>query len=144
MCPSSSQANVYFMIGNVGAGKSTLANQLSKEFDAHVFIIDEWMNTLFLMDQPNPPSYEWSLERVERIEKQILKETLRMLKRGTDVILEIGFFSKKQRDRVNESLRSEGFIPIYYYLDIDKETRLQRVQIRNTQQTETYKFHVSR
>ncbi|WP_162906874.1 AAA family ATPase [Algihabitans albus] len=135
---------VSLIVGNTGAGKSTYAAKLSHAQDAHVFAVDEWMKTLFLADQPNPPSYEWALERVERIEVQILRESLRLLERRVNVILDLGFFQKVQRMRVLDFFSRQGQTAVVHYLDVDKETRWQRVNHRNTRQTETYQFEVSR
>ena len=137
-------ASAFLIVGNVGAGKSTYAARLSRAENAHVFAVDEWMKTLFLADQPDPPSYEWALERVERVEAQIVCETLRLLERGMNVILDLGFFQKVQRRRVLESFSSRGHTAALHYLDVDKDTRWHRVNHRNTQRTETYQFDVSR
>ncbi len=133
----------FLIIGNTGAGKSTFAKKLAKEKNAHIFNVDEWMRTLFLMDMPDPPEYLWALERTQRIERQMLLEAAQLLKNNINVIFDIGFFAKEQRDRVKGELARGGFSYDCYYLDIDKETRWQRVQERNTQKSETFQFEVS-
>ena len=137
-------AKIILIVGNVGAGKSTLAAQLSQQVDAHVFCVDSWLKNLYLMDMPNPPSYLWALERTERIELQMLEEALKLLDHGVSIILDIGFFTKKQRDRVKSFLLNHGQSPLTYYLDVDKDTRWQRVSERNLGNAETFKFEVSR
>jgi len=135
---------VILIVGNVGSGKSTLAAQLSKQEGAHIFCVDSWMKNLFLMDMPNPPSYLWALERTERIEVQMLEETLKLLNQGISIILDIGFFSKKQRDQVKSFLLRHGHSPQIYYLDVDIDTRWQRVRERNLGSIETFKFEVTK
>jgi predicted kinase len=130
--------------GNVGAGKSTYATRLSVQDNGYIFTTDEWMRNLFYKDIPDPPSYEWALERTERIEVQILQESLKLLARNISVILDIGFFAESQRTRVQSFFRDRGYGPVLHYLDVDKETRWQRVDERNTIQGETFEFFVSR
>ncbi|MCZ4279870.1 ATP-binding protein [Kiloniella laminariae] len=137
-------AQVFLIVGNTGAGKSTYAAKLAQQEKAHIFAVDVWMKNLFLMDMPDPASYEWALERTQRIEVQQLIETLGLLEKGMSVILDIGFFARSQRQRVANFLRQNDHIPQVHYLDVDKETRWQRVQDRNRGESETYQFEVSR
>lgn len=132
------------IVGNVGAGKSTHAGKLSAETGAHVFNVDEWMRTLFLPDQPAVPSFEWALERTERVEAQILNEADRLLDKGMSVILDLGFFSEVQRSRVRHHFLDRGIVAAMHYLDADKSIRWERVHRRNTEETETFQFAVSR
>lgn len=140
----SQPVSLTMIVGNVGAGKSTYAAKLSADTGAHVFNIDEWMRTLFLPDQPATPSFEWALERTERVEAQILLESGRLLDRGVNVILDMGFFSEVQRSRVRHHFLDRGIVATMHYLDVDKDTRWDRVHQRNTQQTATFQFAVSR
>jgi len=136
-------ANVFLVFGNAGAGKSTFASTLAVKEDAYIFTIDEWMRNLFMMDMPTPPSYEWALERVCRAETQILQEAKKLNARGIPVILDIGFFSFQQRDRVRAFCRAQGMDVVQYFLDVDKATRWQRIEQRNVEKGETFNIHVS-
>ena len=135
--------NPILIVGNVGAGKSTYAHELVRTQDAHLFSVDEWMNNLFRADLPEDDAYEWSLVRLQRIEKQILSEALRLIDRNIQVILDLGFFGREQRTRIINFLLEQHQKPVIHYLDVDKGTRWQRVNHRNTHKTETFQFHVS-
>lgn len=135
--------NPILIVGNVGAGKSTYAHELVRSQDAHLFSVDEWMSNLFRADLPEVDAYEWSLVRLQRIEKQILSEALRLIDRNIQVILDLGFFGREQRDRVITALKEQHQKPVIHYLDVDKETRWQRVNQRNTEKLETFQFHVN-
>ncbi|WP_419904818.1 AAA family ATPase [Kiloniella sp.] len=137
-------AKVFLIVGNAGAGKSTYAGQLAARKNAIVFSVDEWMKTLFFMDMPDPPLYFWALERTQRCEAQQLSESLKILDKGISVILDIGFFARSQRERVQDFLCDHGVVFETHYLDVDKETRWERVDYRNQAQTETFQFEVSR
>lgn len=137
-------AKVSLMVGNTGAGKSTFSRKLAAQEDAHIFAIDEWMNALFMMDMPPPGTFEWAMERIERLESQLLKETLKLLGRDINVILDFGFVSKEQRMRVENFFQDANRDVSAYYFDIPASTRWERVQKRNATQAETYQFHVSK
>ncbi|WP_025898368.1 AAA family ATPase [Sneathiella glossodoripedis] len=87
-------APVYIITGNVGAGKSTYANKLAEEIDGIVFAVDEWMKNLFQADSPEIPSFEWALERTQRIESQVLIETEKLLRLNIPVILDQAFLPR--------------------------------------------------
>ncbi|MFD2205634.1 AAA family ATPase [Kiloniella antarctica] len=137
-------AKVFLIVGNTGAGKSTYSTQLSERENAIIFSVDAWMKTLFFMDMPDPPSYSWALERTQRCEIQQLSESLKILDKGISVILDIGFFAKSQRARVQDFLTDQGVVFETHFLDVNKATRWERVNHRNQAQTETYQFEVSR
>lgn len=137
-------AKVYMVVGNVGAGKSTFAHKLAEKKNAHVFTVDEWMKNLFWMDAPEPPSYQWALERTERIDRQILLETVRLTQKGLPVILDIGFFTVKQRKSVLSYLKEKNVETSIYYLDVDKHTRWKNIERRNQTKEGTYQFDVSK
>ncbi|WP_420547623.1 AAA family ATPase [Curvivirga sp.] len=137
-------SKIHLIVGNVGAGKSTYASILAQQERAHIFTIDDWMGNLFWMDAPEEETYQWALERTVRIEKQILKETQSIVSLGVHVILDMGFFSKEQRRRVIEAFDPEPNEILVHYLDVDQETRWQRVEKRNLEKTGTYRFEVPR
>lgn len=137
-------AKIYLLVGNTGAGKSTFSKELSKTHHAYILNNDEWFKTLFFKDMPSESVYEWSLERTERIESQMLKESLKLLAYDLSVILDIGFFKKAQRDRVKNFFTDRGIEVVTHYLDVSSEMRWNRIQKRNTQKAETFEFEVSR
>ena len=135
---------IHFITGNVGAGKSTYAARLAEAESAHVFAVDEWMRMLFLPDRPDPMPYEWALERTRRINARVHVEAARIAKRGLPVILDLGYFSRQQRDETREAMRLEGFAAEMHYLDVPKEVRWERVARRNAEKGDTFQFEVSR
>lgn len=130
--------------GNTGAGKSTYAAKLAAQSGAHVFAVDEWMRTLFLMDMPDPPEYAWALERTQRCDRQILIEAARIADRGIPVILDLGFFGEEQRTRTRKAIEAAGHTAVLHYLDVDKATRWSRVEERNKGEAATFQFEVDR
>ena len=137
-------SKVFLIVGNTGAGKSTYSAQLADRENAIVFSVDEWMKTLFTADIPEPLLYSWALERTQRCETQQLSESLKILSKGISIILDLGFFSRSQRERVQDFCRDHGIVFETHFLDVDMETRWERVNHRNETKPETYQFEVSR
>ncbi|MCA9277695.1 MAG: ATP-binding protein [Phycisphaeraceae bacterium] len=137
-------STVHMIVGNTGAGKTTYAIDLAQQRNCIRYSIDEWMESLFEADKSDAPTYEWMLERVNRIQHQMLKMVAQHIRCKQDVILDLGFFTKKQRNVVRSSIASNHGNVRMHYLDIDAAIRWERVQKRNTEQGETYALQVTR
>jgi len=120
---------IHLVFGRVGAGKTTYARRLATEQRAVFFCLDEWMATLFTMDAPQPLTLEWMLPRVERAERQIWAVAQQVLATGTDVILELGFFTREQRDRIRT--KAAAYPTQVHVVDAPAEVRRTRVRERN-------------
>jgi predicted kinase len=131
-------AYVHMIFGPVGAGKTTYAVRLSKEMRAVFFSLDEWMATLFMKDAQKPLSLDWALERTSRCESQIWKVCQRLLALDQDVVIELGFFRREQRDRFRELA---GDAVKLHYVTASVGERRRRVRTRN-QGSETLTVHV--
>jgi predicted kinase len=135
-------ATIHMVFGPVGAGKTTYALKLSREIHAVFLCLDDWMATLFAKDAPTPPSLEWALERTARCEAQIWKVCRQLLALDQDVIVEVGFYRRSERDRFRKMAR-EAAVPVQpHYITADRATRLERVRARNRDKTPTFTIEV--
>src|SRR5712664_415042 len=100
--------SVHIIFGPLGAGKSTLARQLSMKVNGVRFSIDEWMHRLYGADLPNPISLAWILPRVQRCEDQMWQTSLQILTSGRDVVLDQGFMTEADRTRIRRLARQAG------------------------------------
>ncbi len=120
-------ALVHLVFGRVGAGKTTYGRELAAERRAMLFVIDEWMATLYMMDAPAPITLDWALPRTERAERQIWAVARQAVALGVDVVLELGFFKRTQRDRVRALVGAHRA----HVVDAPVEVRRERVRARN-------------
>lgn len=134
----------HIICGATGAGKTTYSLGLAEETGALRFSIDEWMEMLFLMDAPDPISYQWALARVERCERKMLALCGQLRGKGLDIILDLGFFKREQRDRVRRAVTGLEMNPRLYYLDVPAAVRWERVSQRNAEKGATYSLEVTR
>jgi predicted kinase len=70
-----SESHIFLITGSTGAGKTTYARVLADQIGGIRFSIDDWMTTLFWMDSPEPISFDWSIERVNRCEAMLDAES---------------------------------------------------------------------
>jgi len=129
--------------GPTGAGKTTYSLSLSKEIEAVKFSIDPWMQTLFSKDMTSL-DYSWMVERVNRCYEQIWEVSAQILSLHGNVVLDLGFTTKKQRDIFSGRAKNLNVEAEIHYLDAPKEIRQQRVEKRNNEKDPSvYSFEVN-
>lgn len=136
-------ARLILVCGPTGAGKTTYSMDLCDEIKAVKFSIDPWMQTLFAKDMVSL-DFSWMMERVNRCYEQIWEVSEQILSFGGNVVLDLGFTTKSQRDIFVNKALSLGINAEIHYLDALKETRRQRVAKRNVEKDPTvYSFEVT-
>ncbi len=136
-------AVIHLICGPVGAGKTTYAIGLAEELGAVRFSIDDWISELFFPDKPEPLTYEWAVARAKRCEVRILAVSQNILSLGTDVIWDMGFMERDQRDRIIAAVAEVGFSVRLHVVDAPADVRRERVRQRNVAQPEGYVMEVS-
>ena len=116
---------------------------LAKDIQAIKFSIDSWMQTLFSKDMGDL-DFDWMMERVNRCSDQIWQVSEQILAIDGNVILDLGFTTKEQRDVFSNRARALGLEPEVHYLDASTAIRKQRVDKRNTEKDPAvYAFEVT-
>jgi predicted kinase len=134
---------VYIIGGLPGAGKTTYSKKLADDNNAIVLSTDVWMSDLFWMDHTPGADAKWALERSSRCEKRMLQTCIDLAKVGTSTILDIGFVNLKWRLRTYNTL-DEAQVPFeVHFLEVDRDTRWERVKRRNSEKGETFSFEVT-
>lgn len=136
-------ARLILVCGPTGVGKTTYSLSLAKEIEAIRFSIDPWMQTLFSQDMTTL-DFTWMMERVNRCYEQIWKVSEQILAIHGNVILDLGFTTKEQRDMFSNRARALNIDPEIHYLDATTDTRKQRVDKRNKEKDPSvYTFEVT-
>lgn len=123
-------ATVHLICGSTGAGKTTYAQALANRVRGVRFSTDDWMWNLFAGDQPEPLSLEWAVERTARCEAQMWTIADQLLALGIDVVFDVGLSTRAHRDRFRTRAAQAGASKLHY-LDVDRETRRERVRQRS-------------
>ncbi len=135
--------NVHIVFGSQGAGKTTYSRLLADKENAIRFSIDEWMIELFGADLPKPMSFQWIMARVQRCEKRIWFLASEVVRRGGNVILDLGFMKIGDRKRFIALCEEKEFAVQLHYVTAAHGIRRSRVISRNSDRGETFAFEVS-
>jgi predicted kinase len=136
-------AQIHIVFGHQGAGKSTYARELADKFNATRFSIDEWMGELFGPDMPQPLSFPWVMQRVQRCEQRIWSVAAQIAQRGGTVVLDLGFMKVSDRNRFVALAVAAGLTTQLHQLTAAHALRRSRVLERNVNKGETFSFEVS-
>ena len=102
----------HLLHGFIGSGKTTFAKQLEDECGAVRFTLDEWMVRLFGWK----PAEKHFAENLANVEKLIWEQATRVLRTGTDVILDFGFWTRDSRDAARNHVSAIGAEVKFYAL----------------------------
>jgi predicted kinase len=103
-------ATVHLIHGYLGVGKTTLARRLERELPAIRFTHDEWMARLY----GNDPPLEMFADYYKRVYGLIGTLWPRCVALGNDVVLDFGFWSRAERDRMRAAVAAEGAACVLY------------------------------
>jgi len=136
-------ARIIIVTGPTGVGKTTYSLSFSKEIEAVRFSIDPWMQILFSKDMTTL-DYSWMIERVHRCYDQIWQVAEQILALDGNVVLDLGFTTKEQRNHFTDLAKGLGIDPEVHYLTASTATRKKRVEIRNEEKDPSvYSFEVT-
>lgn len=119
-------AKVLMTCGRICSGKSTYAEKKRKELGAVILSVDEITLALFGQDAGDMlDTY------VERTESYLFEKSVQIIETGINVILDWGFWTKKERDYAKEFYRSRGIECELHYISISDEEWYRRLEKRN-------------
>ena len=135
---------IHLIVGNTGSGKTTYSTELKRKNKGIIFSIDKWNKTLFLADKEPNDGLEWFLERIDRAEEMIMDLVQQLENSKTDSILDLGLSKYEHREKFRKFANENGYELKTHFLDISKETRMERVMKRNDEKGATFEFEVTK
>ncbi len=117
---------VFLICGKICSGKTVYAEQLRIKHKAILLSVDEIMLSIFGL-------YTGSLhdEYTKSIKEMLLKKTLEIIEVHVSVILDWGFWTKKEREYVRNYFKDHHIEYEFYYIDIPNEEWKKRIEQRN-------------
>ena len=119
-------AKVILICGKICSGKSTYAQHLRFQNNAVLLSVDEI--TLALFGQYIGEKHD---EYVQKAEQYLFEKSLELLETGISVILDWGFWMKKERSYAKEFYRTRNIKCELHYIDISADTWNALLQQRN-------------
>ena len=117
---------VMLLCGRICSGKSSYAAMLASGNRAVVLNADEWMLSLF--PQQLGEEHPRILGRVREL---LFDHAARIAAAGTDVVLDLGFWTARERAQAREYFVQRNIPTELHYIDTEKELWLRMVQRRN-------------
>lgn len=118
------------MCGPGGAGKTTYAKRLEREGWTRLsFEVEFWDRGITTMP---------SAEVVAEVAADLKARLLRQVAAGNDVVLDFGFWFRRQRDEFRALLAPQGIVPETVYIATSLETILSRVGDRHGRQADDW------
>jgi predicted kinase len=131
-------ATAFLIHGYLGAGKTTLARRLEVEQAAIRFTHDEWMRSLY---GPTDAGSCWPTgddlpdtrfsEYADRVSGVMEMVWTRCVALKMNVVLDFGFWTRSERDRVRDLVASLGGNSVLYRLSCPDEVTWSRIEKRN-------------
>jgi predicted kinase len=106
-----------------GAGKTTLATQLSSKRSAVRLTKDEWLWAL--------GSTPWDRPTGEKVEQELWRLAQEILRLGLSVVLDFGLWARVERDEMRTVARSLGVGVELHYLEVPTDELWRRLELRN-------------
>jgi predicted kinase len=125
-------ATIHFLVGPVGAGKSTFARRRCARSAALFVDVDTWMVRLFGADpRPAENVMAWYLERRARVRELAWDVAVEAVAAAADVYLELGLVTAVERATWFEKAQAADLAFTVTLLDAPREVRRERVAQRN-------------
>jgi predicted kinase len=116
---------LHLICGLPGSGKTTLAKRLERDLSALRLAPDEWMARIV-----GDGFDEGKRAAVEKVQWEIAARALSL---GVDVILENGFWLRRERDDFRARAAALGAGTRVHSLDASREELLRRLALRNAE-----------
>ena len=124
-------AKVVLVCGKICSGKSYYASKLKVNMNAVVFSCDELIKDVIPYDLNKRHD-----EILSRAKLYLHKKASEVAKAGTNVILEFGFWSKKEREEISNFYSDRNICFEWHYIDISDEDWAANIRERNRQVAE--------
>jgi predicted kinase len=121
-------SKVILICGKICSGKTTYAKDIAKNMNAVILSVDELMLSLF--GQYLGEKHD---EMVEKTEKYLYKKSVELISNGINVILDWGFWTKKQRLLAAKYYTNMGIKTEWHYVEIDDITWKKHLEKRNNE-----------
>ena len=120
-----SEARLLLTCGLPGAGKTTIARRLAADRNALRLTQDEWLIAL--------GSSPWDAPTREKLDRELWRLAQDVLRLGLSVVLDLGLWTRIERDEMRSVARGLGVGVELHYIDVPTDELWRRIQARNSE-----------
>ena len=107
---------VIALCGKICSGKTFYANKIKEGQNAVILSTDEV--TFYLMDNEQGERYD---DFAKRVNEYLMKKAIDIVRAGANVILDWGFWSKKERINLTNYYKKYNIPVEWHYVDVTQE-----------------------
>lgn len=122
----STNSKVILICGKICSGKSYYANKLKQKSNAVILSCDELTKDLFDNNLGN--NHEQMISRIKSFYK---KQSVELINAGCNVILDWGFWQKKEREELTLFYKNKNIILEWHYVDVSDDQWKNNIEKRN-------------
>ena len=123
---------LHLLVGLPCSGKSAYARKAQTEYPSVILNADSWELALF---GPIYPSEQHEIVH-DQLEKLLWGLGKQILKQGSSVMLDYGFWSRQERESYRQAAAEIGADFLIHYLDTPMDLIAKRVKLRSAQEGE--------
>lgn len=117
---------VIALCGKICSGKTFYANKIKEGENAVILSTDEV--TFYLMDNEQGERYD---DFAKRVNEYLMKKAIDIVRAGTNVILDWGFWSKMERINLTNYYKKYNIPVEWHYVDVTQEKWQDLINKRN-------------
>ena len=119
-------AKVYLICGKLCCGKTTYSRKICAENDAVLLSVDEMILNVF-----GQSCGEKHDKYVNNTKKYLLNKSLELIDKNINIVLDWGFWTRKEREFIKDFYKSHGIDCELHYIDISDDVWKARIEQRN-------------
>jgi len=119
-------AKIIAICGKICSGKTYYANQIKQKENAVILSCDELTKELFYNNLGDKHD-----KMVIKIQNYLMKKSVELVNVGCNVILDWGFWSKKDREKTTLYYEEKDIKIEWHYIDVNLETWNEHIKERN-------------
>ena len=127
---------VYMMLGLPGSGKTTLSAQLSSQLGVSKFSLDDE----YFSRVPNVQQEQRDFAIEREIAESIKERVAALIREGESAVLDFCPWRRHQREEYYRFIKEHGAVPLVYYLPVERDELLRRLEVRNALKSAAYQF----
>ena len=121
---------IHLMVGFIGFGKTTIAKELEEKIPAIRLTHDEFMTKLYGRNIPET-EFRANYDKIDEILWELAKK---IIQTGTDVIMDYGFWSHKDREKAYNRAKEITDSVVFHNIYCDMKTAKARALKRSAEQ----------